>query len=58
VQRNQRRKSPPRGGRGVPHSGKVTAAALIRSYETEAQRQRLLVQKAALAQTRLSFDCR
>jgi hypothetical protein len=38
-----------------PNAGKVTAAALIRSYETEAQRQKLLVKKADLAQTRLSF---
>ena len=38
-----------------PNAGKVTAAALIRSYETEAQRQKLLVKKADLAQTRLTF---
>jgi len=55
LQRNQRRKSPPRTGRGVPNTGKLTAAALIKSYETEAQRQRLLVKKADLAQTRLTF---
>ena len=55
LQRNQRRKSPPRSGRGVPSTGKLTAAALIKSYETEAQRQKLLVKKADLAQTRLSF---
>jgi ParB family chromosome partitioning protein len=54
-QRHQRRKKPARGGRGVPHSGKVTAASLIRSYETEAQRQRRLVKKADLAQMRLTF---
>jgi ParB family chromosome partitioning protein len=54
LQRNQRRKKPHRG-RGAPHTGKITAAALIRSYETEAQRQKLLVKKADLAQTRLSF---
>jgi ParB family chromosome partitioning protein len=54
VQRSQRRKKPHRG-RGVPHTGKLTAAALIRSYETEAQRQKLLVKKADLAQTRLTF---
>jgi ParB family chromosome partitioning protein len=53
LQRN--RKSPPRTGRGVPNTGKITAAALIQSYETEAQRQRLLVKKADLAQTRLTF---
>src|SRR5258706_4026878 len=52
LQRKQRRKKPPRGG---PHTGKVTAAALIQSYETEAQRQKLLVKKADLAQTRLTF---
>ena len=33
----------------------MTAAALIQSYETEAQRQKLLVKKADLAQTRLTF---
>src|SRR5580704_7908156 len=55
LQRNQRRKSPPRTGRAVPNTGKLTAAALIKSYETEAQRQKLLVKKADLAQTRLSF---
>ena len=55
LQRNQRRKSPPRTARGVPNTGKLTAAALIKSYETEAQRQKLLVKKADLAQTRLSF---
>ena len=53
--RDQRRKSPPRRGRGVPHTGKITAAALIESYQDEAQRQKLLVKKADLAQTRLSF---
>jgi ParB family chromosome partitioning protein len=54
VQRNQRRKRP-HSRRGAPHAGKITAAALVKSYETEAQRQRLLVKKADLAQTRLSF---
>jgi ParB family transcriptional regulator, chromosome partitioning protein len=34
---------------------RVTAASLIKSYEIEAQRQTLLVRKADLAQTRLSF---
>jgi ParB family chromosome partitioning protein len=34
--RDQRRKSPPRRGRGVPHTGKITAAALIESYQDEA----------------------
>jgi ParB family chromosome partitioning protein len=53
AQRNRRREKPPRGG--GPHTGKVTAAALIQSYETEAQRQKLLVKKADLAQTRLTF---
>ena len=55
LQRNQRRKKPHRGRGGAPHTGKVTAALLIKSYETEAQRQRLLVKKADLAQTRLTF---
>ncbi len=54
VQRNQRRKKP-HSRRGAPHTGKLTAAALIKSYETEAQRQKLLVKKADLAQTRLTF---
>jgi ParB family chromosome partitioning protein len=53
AQRNRRRKKPLRGG--GPHTGKVTAAALIQSYETEAQRQKLLVKKADLAQIRLTF---
>jgi ParB family chromosome partitioning protein len=54
-QRNQRRNKKPHRRRGAPHTGKITAAALIKSYETEAQRQKLLVKKADLAQTRLSF---
>ena len=33
----------------------TTAASLIQSYENEAQRQRVLVRKADLAQTRLTF---
>ncbi len=53
LQRKERRKKPSRGG--GPHTGKVTAAALIQSYEAEAQRQKLLVKKADLAQTRLTF---
>jgi ParB family chromosome partitioning protein len=55
LQRNQRRKSPARTGRSVLNTGKITAAALIQSYETEAQRQELLVKKADLAQSRLTF---
>jgi ParB family transcriptional regulator, chromosome partitioning protein len=55
LRRNQRRRSAPRKGRGIPHTGKITAAALIRTYQDEAQRQKLLVKKADLAQTRLSF---
>src|ERR1700738_3021223 len=39
LQRNQRRKSPARTARGGQNTGKITAAALILSYETEAQRQ-------------------
>jgi ParB family chromosome partitioning protein len=54
LQRNQRR-TKPHSRRGAAHTGKVTAASLIKSYENEAQRQRLLVKKADLAQTRLSF---
>jgi ParB family chromosome partitioning protein len=54
LQRTQRRKKPHRC-RGAPHTGKITAASLIKSYENEAQRQMLLVRKADLAQTRLTF---
>jgi ParB family transcriptional regulator, chromosome partitioning protein len=54
LQRNQRRKKPHRG-RGAPRTGKVTAESLIKSYQHEAQRQKLLVRKADLAQTRLTF---
>ena len=54
LQRSQRRKKLHKG-RGVPHTGKVTAASLIKSYEDETQRQRVLVRKADLAQTRLTF---
>ncbi len=54
-QRNQLGK----GGRsGTPRTGgggKVTAAALIQSYQKEAQRQKLLVKKADLTQSRLIF---
>jgi ParB family chromosome partitioning protein len=39
----------------VAHTGKITAAALIKSYQNEAQRQKLLVRKADVAQTRLTF---
>jgi ParB family chromosome partitioning protein len=54
LQRNQRRKKPHRG-RGAPRTGKVTAESLIKGYQHEAQRQKLLVRKADLAQTRLTF---
>jgi ParB family transcriptional regulator, chromosome partitioning protein len=54
LQRSQRRKKPHRG-RGAPHTGRITAASLIKSYQNEAQRQTLLVRKADLAQTRLTF---
>src|SRR4051812_21906929 len=47
-QRNQRRKAVPRSDRGAPRSGKATAASLVKSYETEAQRQKLMVKKAEL----------
>ena len=53
ILQRKHRKKPPRGS--GPRTGKVTAAALIQSYETEAQRQKLLVKKADLAQTRLTF---
>lgn len=42
-----------RGGRGTDK--KVSAEALIRSYRKEADRQRLLVRKAGLANSRLLF---
>jgi ParB family chromosome partitioning protein len=44
LQRNQRRKKPHRG-RGAPRTGKVTAESLIKSYQHEAQRQKLLVRR-------------
>jgi methionine aminopeptidase len=54
-QRNQLgkggRSATPRAG----GSGKVTAAALIQSYQKEAQRQKVLVKKADLTQSRLIF---
>jgi ParB family transcriptional regulator, chromosome partitioning protein len=54
-QRNQLgkggRSATPRAG----GSGKVTAAALIQSYQKEAQRQKVLVKKANLTQSRLIF---
>ena len=49
LRRNQRRKSAPSKGRGIPHTGKIAAAALIRTYQDEAQRQKLLVKKARAA---------
>jgi ParB family chromosome partitioning protein len=54
LQRSERRKKP-HSGRGAAHTGKITAAALIKSYQNEAQRQKLLVRKADVAQTRLTF---
>jgi ParB family chromosome partitioning protein len=38
-----------------PGTKKVTASALVRAYQKEAERQRILVKKAMLAQSRLLF---
>src|SRR3954447_20698665 len=44
------------GVRGRPGSGtKVTAATLVQTYQKEAERQKLMVKKADLTQTRLLF---
>ena len=44
------------GAPGRPGSGtKVTAAALIQGYQKEAERQKVLVKKADLTQSRLLF---
>ena len=42
-------------GRGNRQASKPTAAALVRTYQTEVERQKLLVRKATLAQSRLLF---
>jgi ParB family transcriptional regulator, chromosome partitioning protein len=44
------------GGGGAPRATRrVTAEALVRAYRKETERQRLLVKKAAIAQSRLIF---
>ncbi len=43
------------GTRGPRPSRPVTADALVRAYRRETDRQKLLVKKAALAQSRLLF---
>lgn len=42
-------------GRGNRSTSKPTAAALVRTYQKEVERQKLLVRKATLAQSRLLF---
>lgn len=53
-QRNLTGKSLHSVGRPQP-SRQLTAAALVRAYQRETERQKLLVKKAALAQSRLLF---
>jgi ParB family chromosome partitioning protein len=56
-QRNLTGKSISRGGHGPQRSTKkrVTADAMIRAYRKETDRQKLLVKKAAMSQSRLLF---
>ena len=54
-ERNQRGKSVQRHGGHMRVPRKVTADALIRAYHKETGRQRLMVRKAELAQSRLIF---
>jgi len=55
----QQRNRMGKGGSGTPgrpgSGAKVTAAALIQGYQKEAERQKLLVKKADLTQSRLLF---
>jgi len=45
-----------KSAKGAAYNGlKPTAASLVRVYQKEVQRQKLLVKKASLAQTRLLF---
>lgn len=53
-ERNQRGKRM-QGRGGVPNTKKVTASILIRAYRKETDRQKLLVKKAELTQSRLIF---
>ena len=55
LQRNQRRKSPSADPARRPQHREITATAQTQSYETEAQRQKLSIKMADLAQTRLTF---
>jgi ParB family chromosome partitioning protein len=43
------------GARGPGARGRVTAESLVRAYRKETERQKLLIKKAALAQSRLLF---
>lgn len=54
-QRNQTGKSINSIGAANRKPAKVTSAALVRAYRKETDRQRLLVKKATLAQSRLMF---
>jgi ParB family transcriptional regulator, chromosome partitioning protein len=54
-ERNQRGKKLQAGGRRNAVSRNVTATALVRAYRKEADRQKLLVKKAELTQSRLIF---
>jgi ParB family chromosome partitioning protein len=54
-QRNQLGKGGQPGGRRAAAGAKITAAALIQSYQSEAQRQKLLAKKAELARNRVIF---
>lgn len=55
----RRRNEIGKGGTGVSGrpgtGGKVTAAALIQSYQKEVERQKLMVKKANLTESRLLF---
>lgn len=54
-QRNQTGKGINSIGAANRKSAKITSAALVRAYRKETDRQRLLVKKATLAQSRLMF---
>jgi ParB family chromosome partitioning protein len=55
LQRSQRRKSPSADPARRPQHREITATALTQGYKTEAQRQKLSIKMADLAQTRLTF---
>ena len=54
-ERNRLGKGGQNKGRRGSGSGKVTSAALIATYQKEAKRQKLMVKKAELAETRMIF---